>query len=227
MIPQLNLVLPLNFLRVFPVIWEALEAAAECDLVYAQIILDSDSVQYPNGDMTLCIDDQVFRAYKAFSQVWKTKTLLHSQESNTVSLQLASEHLQERSFVMGCAKSSEADDQRPGGSNRLRRPRPWRHEGNTVSWIELHEMRTTFWQNAPRYGGRAVIWEALEAAAECDLVYAQRILDSNSIQYPNGDMTLCIDDRGVRYELPPYLFSEPTNMDRGPRNIIGRILRRR
>ncbi|KAL7592056.1 hypothetical protein Lser_V15G32426 [Lactuca serriola] len=127
---------------------------------------------------------------------------------------------------MGCAKSSEADE-RQGGGNRLRRPRPWRHEGNRVSWSELHEMRTTFWRNAPRYAGRAAIWEALEAAAECDLTYAQRILDSNSIRYPNGDMTLCIDDEGTRYELPPYLLSEPTNMDRGAANIIGRILRRR
>ncbi|KAI3710117.1 hypothetical protein L2E82_39891 [Cichorium intybus] len=125
---------------------------------------------------------------------------------------------------MGCAKSSEADQsQGGGGRNRLRPPRPWRHEGNRVSWIELHDMRTTFWRNAPRYGGRA----ALEAAAECDLAYAQRILDSNSIRYPNGDMTLCIDDQGHRYELPPYVLSEPTNMDRGAINLIGRILRRR
>ncbi|URD85378.1 ubiquitin domain-containing protein [Musa troglodytarum] len=75
-------------------------------------------------------------------------------------------------------------------------------------------MRDEFWETAPYYGGQKEIWDALRAAAESDLNFAQTIVDSAGIVVTSADMTTCYDERGAKYELPKFVLSEPINLIR-------------
>ncbi|KAI3680838.1 hypothetical protein L6452_35614 [Arctium lappa] len=113
---------------------------------------------------------------------------------------------------MGCVKSSNANNRR---AVRIRRPRPWNHT-EPITRAQLNAMRDEFWDTAPHYGGRREIWDALRAAAEAELRFAQAIIDSAGIIVQHPDLTLCYDERGARYELPLYVLSEPRNLIRNP-----------
>ncbi|KAI5000238.1 ubiquitin domain-containing protein 2-like [Hordeum vulgare subsp. vulgare] len=111
---------------------------------------------------------------------------------------------------MGCAGSTPKSD---GSSKKLKKPKPWKHT-QSISPVELKQMREEFWDTTPHYGGQKEIWDALRAAAEADLSLSQTIVDSAGIIVSNPDMTLCYDERGAKYELPKYVLSEPTNLIR-------------
>ncbi|KAG0491794.1 hypothetical protein HPP92_005192 [Vanilla planifolia] len=112
---------------------------------------------------------------------------------------------------MGCAGSSllKGEDD----VKKLQKPRPWKHP-QSIDIIDLKRMRDEFWDTAPHYGGQKEIWDALRAAAESDISLGQAIIDSAGIILSNADMTTCYDERGVKYELPKYVLSEPTNLNR-------------
>ncbi|KAF9587760.1 hypothetical protein IFM89_004737 [Coptis chinensis] len=58
------------------------------------------------------------------------------------------------------------------------------------------------------------IWDALRAAAEADIAFAQAIVDSAGVIVSSADLTTCYDERGAKYELPRYVLSEPINLIR-------------
>lgn len=59
----------------------------------------------------------------------------------------------------------------------------------------------------------AVIWDALKAAADAeDMGTTRLILESAGIIVNTTDMTICYDERGGKYDLPKYVWSEPTNL---------------
>lgn len=64
----------------------------------------------------------------------------------------------------------------------------------------------------------AVIWDALRAACEADLETARIILDSAGVIVAAADMTICYDERGRKYELPRYVISPPSNLQRYSRD---------
>nr|GEY24230.1 hypothetical protein [Tanacetum cinerariifolium] len=77
---------------------------------------------------------------------------------------------------------------------------------------ELNARRNEFWNTISIYGGRQEIWDTLRQATESELHIAQSIFDSHGIVLHCPDMTICLDNKGARYELPLYVLSEPVNV---------------
>jgi hypothetical protein len=60
------------------------------------------------------------------------------------------------------------------------------------------------------------MWDAIKVACESeDMDTARLILDTAGIIVARHDMTVMYDERGVKYDLPKYVLSEPSNMLRG------------
>nr|GEV73727.1 hypothetical protein [Tanacetum cinerariifolium] len=78
---------------------------------------------------------------------------------------------------------------------------------------ELNAMRNEFWNTIPIYGGRQEIWDALRQATESELHIAQSIFDSHGIVLHCPDMTICLDNKGARYELPFQTFFRTVRLD--------------
>ncbi|KAH6788737.1 Ubiquitin domain-containing protein [Perilla frutescens var. frutescens] len=118
---------------------------------------------------------------------------------------------------MGCAGSSQTKAEGERGERRtvkrIKKPRSWKHP-QPITISQLIQLREEFWDTAPHYGGRKEIWDALRAAAEADPTLARAIVESAGIILHNPDMTVCFDERGVKYELPTYVLSEPKNLIR-------------
>ncbi|EPS62363.1 hypothetical protein M569_12428, partial [Genlisea aurea] len=110
---------------------------------------------------------------------------------------------------MGCVGSSEAKT--PTAKGMMRKPRPWSYP-QPMARTHLIQLRDEFWDSAPRCGGRQEIWDALRAAAEGDPTQAHTVLDSAGITVHRADLSVCYDRAGVRYELPNYVLSDPTNL---------------
>ncbi|XP_009590968.1 uncharacterized protein LOC107773971 isoform X3 [Nicotiana tabacum] len=98
-------------------------------------------------------------------------------------------------------------------AKQIRKPKPWKHS-EPITRDQLVRLRDEFWDTAPHYGGRKEIWDALRAAAESDINLAQAIVDSAGVIVQAPDLTVCYDERGAKYELPKYVLSEPTNLNR-------------
>lgn len=121
---------------------------------------------------------------------------------------------------MGCAFSNPDSKQREEevlsggrrGFKKLKRP-TWNSD-KPVTAARLAVMRQEFWETAPAYGGDRVIWDALKAACEADLETAQLILESAGIIVAAADMSQCYDERGAKYDLPNYVLSNPSNVER-------------
>ncbi|WOL09147.1 ubiquitin domain-containing protein 1 [Canna indica] len=96
-------------------------------------------------------------------------------------------------------------------NRKLQKPKPWKH-AEPLTETQLRKMRDEFWDTAPYYGGQKEIWDALRAAAEGDITFAQAIVDSAGIIVTSDDMSTCYDERGTKYELPMFVLSEPINL---------------
>ena len=82
-------------------------------------------------------------------------------------------------------------------------------------------MRAEFWDTAPAYGGDAIIWTALRAAAETAPPHDGVILEAAGVIVPPPPRplpdsaatappdTVVYDERGREYRLPAYVLSEP------------------
>ena len=84
---------------------------------------------------------------------------------------------------------------------------------STVAWKatltedELRSMREDFWRS--RSSGRRQVWLALRQAAETDHESAAVLLQVAEIVTENGSMSVCLDNNGLRYELPPFVINDP------------------
>ena len=58
----------------------------------------------------------------------------------------------------------------------------------------------------------AEIWDALKAACSSDTEMAKVLLEAAEVKVMKADMSVCYDARGFRYELPPYVLADPTNI---------------
>jgi len=78
---------------------------------------------------------------------------------------------------------------------------------------QLKSKRDEFWDTEPAFHGRAEIWQALKAAAECeDADTAQAIISAISVTLPQGNLSVVYDQLGNKYDIPPYCLSEPVNL---------------
>jgi len=78
---------------------------------------------------------------------------------------------------------------------------------------QLLSKRDEFWDTAPAFNGRAEIWQALRAAAECeDTETAQAITAAVNVTLPLGNLSMAYDELGNKYEIPPYCLSNPSNL---------------
>lgn len=107
-------------------------------------------------------------------------------------------------------RKAERADQR----DKLFMPPKWKSD-EPMTQAQLEKKREEFWDTAPHYGGDRVIWDALKAAATTDIETAKLITESAGIIVGPPNMTVCYDERGAKYELPPFVLSAPTNLARG------------
>jgi len=78
---------------------------------------------------------------------------------------------------------------------------------------QLLSKRDEFWDTAPAFNGRAEIWQALRAAAECgDTDTAQAIMSAVDVTLPQGNLSVVYDELGNKYDIPAYCLSEPSNL---------------
>mmetsp|Transcript_43850 Transcript_43850/g.82012 ORF Transcript_43850/g.82012 Transcript_43850/m.82012 type:complete len:145 (-) Transcript_43850:691-1125(-) len=102
-----------------------------------------------------------------------------------------------------------ANTYKPGAP--IQPPKPFK-QNPPVSRAQLQRMRDEFWDTQPHYGGQPEIWQALKATTEVDRDMKLQIIESAGIIVQSADMTVCYDERGVKYDLPPYLLALPTNL---------------
>eukprot|EP01025_Chloroclados_australasicus_P030279 TRINITY_DN3038_c0_g1_i7.p5 TRINITY_DN3038_c0_g1~~TRINITY_DN3038_c0_g1_i7.p5 ORF type:complete len:129 (-),score=16.84 TRINITY_DN3038_c0_g1_i7:752-1138(-) len=82
-----------------------------------------------------------------------------------------------------------------------------------ISQSTLQNMRDTFWDTQPHYGGSREIWDALKAASESpDMETTRIIIDAAGIIVAAQDLSVCYDEKGAKYELPNYVWSAPSNL---------------
>lgn len=77
----------------------------------------------------------------------------------------------------------------------LRRPVLWSSDVVTTEG-QLQSKRDEFWDTAPAFEGRRIVWDALKGAAEAaeleDYDLAQAIIDGAGISLPKGTINQCI-----------------------------------
>jgi len=62
----------------------------------------------------------------------------------------------------------------------------------------------------PRF---AEIWDALKAAATSDdPALSKAVLEAAEVKVMRPDMSVSYDPRGFRYELPPFVLADPSNL---------------
>ncbi|EMR09297.1 hypothetical protein PNEG_02257 [Pneumocystis murina B123] len=102
-------------------------------------------------------------------------------------------------------------------NNSLKIPRvcTWVSD-HPITMSNLIRRRKEFWETAASYGGSLEIWNTLRLVLETipeSLTTAQTIINTAGIILPTGDLIDgCYDQRGSYYFIPPYIFSEPTNL---------------
>lgn len=134
---------------------------------------------------------------------------------------------------MGCSGSRAADAGRRGGGSGhgaaagggsagasgqrgghgLRVPEPWRaNDAQTAA--QLAQKRETFWGS--QSSGSPTVWSNLRVAAEAilagDVELAWTVLDAADIRVPGGNLVEAYDATGVRYSLPLWVYSSPSNL---------------
>lgn len=116
---------------------------------------------------------------------------------------------------MGCCFSSAGDDSgarqgSPNYSEGYQRPK-WKATP-PMTRSELMAKREEFWHTQPAYGGNKVVWDTLKGALEADHATTRMLLDAAEVIVATPDMSEVYDSQGFRYELPPYVLNEPTNL---------------
>ena len=76
-----------------------------------------------------------------------------------------------------------------------------------ITRLELAQERERFW--ASRMEGSRSVWLLLRQAVEADHLSAAMILQTGHVAVQNASMALCLDNRGTRYELPPFVLTDP------------------
>eukprot|EP00735_Rhodelphis_limneticus_P004647 TRINITY_DN16268_c0_g1::TRINITY_DN16268_c0_g1_i1::g.3112::m.3112 TRINITY_DN16268_c0_g1::TRINITY_DN16268_c0_g1_i1::g.3112 ORF type:complete len:117 (+),score=4.08,sp/Q6DG43/UBTD2_DANRE/44.44/4e-19 TRINITY_DN16268_c0_g1_i1:166-516(+) len=116
---------------------------------------------------------------------------------------------------MGCASSTHTQDDQIV-SKKVRLPPHWSSQ-TPLSLQQLERQRDEFWDT--RVEGQQLIWETLKAAVEAswtNLELANTIVESAGIIVASnsGDLSLCYDERGGKYEIPVYALRDPSNLVR-------------
>mmetsp|Transcript_32288 Transcript_32288/g.50339 ORF Transcript_32288/g.50339 Transcript_32288/m.50339 type:complete len:157 (+) Transcript_32288:131-601(+) len=109
-------------------------------------------------------------------------------------------------------RSSTRDGPGPGNKTLSRKAPVWTADAPMTKG-QLLSKRDEFWDTAPAFAGRAEIWQAIRAAAECeDMETAQAIMSAVDVTLPHGNLSVVYDELGNKYDIPPYCLSEPSNM---------------
>lgn len=84
----------------------------------------------------------------------------------------------------------------------------------TITEDELKARREEFWRS--RTSGRRQVWLALREAAETDAETALLLLQVAEISPEKDSMMVCLDNTGVRFELPAFVINDPVSYFNGP-----------
>jgi len=87
-------------------------------------------------------------------------------------------------------------------------------EGGPHTATQLAMKRQTFWES--RTSGNATVWMnlrlAAEALLEANVELAETVLDASELRLTHPDLSFCYDASGASYEVPPWVFRNPSNM---------------
>lgn len=131
--------------------------------------------------------------------------------------ELLSQHTQAESLRTGASAGGAAAA--PGSAPVARRsapltaPRAWKEADSVTLW-EMAQRREEFWHT--RVSGSAQVWSLLQMASNTmlsgEVDTANAILAAGDVSTPNGTLALCYDELGRVYEVPPFAYSNPTNL---------------
>ena len=86
----------------------------------------------------------------------------------------------------------------------VKRTAAWEAE---ITRLELMQERERFWST--RSDGSRSVWLLLRQAIEADHLSAAMILQAGHVSVQSGSMSVCVDSRGLKYELPPFVLTDP------------------
>ena len=94
----------------------------------------------------------------------------------------------------------------------------------TLTPTILQAKRQEFWENFHGHNRGSCLY--LRQAAEADPPTAKLLLDMGGFILENGTMGVCISPNGHRYELPPFILSDPIKFkDPNMPLIVNKVLR--
>lgn len=100
-------------------------------------------------------------------------------------------------------------------NRRLRPGAPWAMP-DPVSAGQIANKRSTFWETAPQAGGRRAVWDNLRMISETLLAgdgeLATTLVSAAELRVPHGDLSVVFDSTGRMYELPRFVYSNPSNL---------------
>lgn len=90
----------------------------------------------------------------------------------------------------------------------------YKMEGGPQTATQIAMKRQTFWES--RVTGSTVVWQNLKLAAEAllnsDVELAETALQAAEIRLQASDLSLCYDMTGQSYEIPAWVYRDPTNL---------------
>lgn len=117
------------------------------------------------------------------------------------------------------SSSSSASFRRADGrqSKRVRAEPEWAL-GEAVTASVLQKRRDEFWDT--RVGNDKAMWQSIRAASDAlaqgDEDLANAIIDAANLTTPSGSLAKCYDELGAAYVVPPFAFSNPSDVVTDP-----------
>jgi hypothetical protein len=94
----------------------------------------------------------------------------------------------------------------------------------TLTPTLLTQRRQEFWQNFRGHSRSSAM--LLKQACDADAASAKLMLEMEGFVLENGTMAVCISPRGHRYELPPFILTEPVKFrDPGGQVVQRKVLK--
>ena len=88
----------------------------------------------------------------------------------------------------------------------------------------LTQRRQEFWQNFRGHSRSSVL--LLKQACDADAASAKLMLEMEGFVLENGTMAVCISPHGHRYELPPFILTDPVKFrDPSGQVVVKKVLK--
>ena len=94
----------------------------------------------------------------------------------------------------------------------------------TLTPTLLTQRRQEFWQNFRGHSRSSVL--LLKQACDADAASAKLMLEMEGFVLENGTMAVCVSPHGHRYELPPFILTDPVKFrDPNGQVVVKKVLK--